>query len=122
MKKNLALIFLFQLVFYACSWDNEEDLYPELPVCDSLNVSYQQDLVPIFSNSCYSCHSHINAPDFGVGISLENYEDVVAFSAPIVATVNHEDGYPAMPRAADQLDSCAISKIEAWVNSGTPDN
>lgn len=122
MKKNLALILLFQLVFSACSWENEESLYPEIQVCDTLNVSYQNDVVSILSNSCYSCHSNNNAPDFAFGISLEDYKDVAASSALIVGTINHAVGYSAMPKAGDQLDSCSIAKIEAWVNAGTPDN
>jgi len=122
MKKSLLIFLLIQLLANACSWDNEETLYPEQPDCDTENVSYQQDIVPLLTNSCYSCHSNVNAPDFAFGIALEDYGDVVALSEEIVATIKYEEGYPPMPRGADQLDSCSINKIEAWHSAGTPDN
>lgn len=122
MKKSLIVILLIQLLAYACSWDNEVDLYPEQSGCDTLNVSFQNDVVPILSKTCFSCHSNKNAPDFAYGISYEDYEDVAAGSVLIVGAIKHEEGYPAMPKGADQLDSCSISKIEAWVNAGAPDN
>jgi hypothetical protein len=122
LKKSLAVVLLIQLVAYACSWDNEVDLYPELSSCDTLIVSFQNDVVPILSSSCYTCHSNMNAPDFAFGISFEDYEDVVEGSSLILGAIKHEEGYPAMPKGAAQLDTCSISKIEAWVNAGVPDN
>ncbi len=79
-------------------------------------------MLPILSNNCYDCHSNSNAPDFGQGIAFEDFEDASALSASMLGAVKHEDGFPAMPKGAEQLDSCSISFIEAWVNAGAPDN
>ena len=75
MKKLLILSIVLSFA-PACTWENEETLFPEAEFCDTLNVSYSQDVVPIFANNCYSCHSNSNAPDFANGIAFEDYEDV----------------------------------------------
>ena len=121
MNKNLTLIIIL-VSAVACSWENEEILYPEGLICDTLNVSYTSDVVPILSNNCYVCHSNENAPDFASGNSFEDYDDVAASSHLIVGAINHRAGFPAMPRNADMLDTCSIDIIEAWVNDGTPNN
>jgi len=119
---NIFVFPVILLLAIACSWENEETLYPELKIFDTLNVSYAESVLPILSASCYTCHSNANAPDFAKGNAFEEYEDVVAFSDLIVGAINHREGFPAMPQGADKLDTRSIAIIEAWVNSGTPDN
>ena len=119
---NKFAIYLFLLVGAACSWENEETFYPDVENCDTLDVSYSLDIVPVLSSNCFSCHSNSNAADFGSGIALEDYADVNASSTLIVAAIKHMEGVPAMPRNSDKLDDCTISKIEAWVNDGSPEN
>ena len=117
-----ALLLIFTLLGSACTWEDLETLYPGAELCDTLNVSYTEDVVPILSGNCYECHSNSNAPDFGRGIAFEDYEDAFSLSGSIVGAIKHEDGFPAMPRGAEMLDSCSISIIEAWANQGAPDN
>jgi len=120
MRKHL--IYLLILVATACSWENDETFYPEAENCDTLDVSYSLDILPVLSNNCYSCHSNANAPDFGSGIALEDYADLSNFSSFVVAAIKHMEGVPAMPKDADKLDDCTINMIEAWVNDGAPEN
>jgi hypothetical protein len=119
---KLLILPLFVLLATGCSWENEETLYPESGLCDTLDVSYSEDVVPILANNCYECHSNTNAPDFSYGHAFEDYEDVFASSNLIVGAINHLEGFPPMPRGSDKLDTCSISVIEAWVNNGAPDN
>ena len=119
--RKLLIISLFILMSMACTWENEEDLFG-IDLCDTLDVSYSRDVVPILAGSCYECHSNSNAPDFAQGIAFEDYKDAFSYSTSIVGAINHEDGFPAMPKGAGKLDSCSISVIEAWVNQGAPDN
>lgn len=110
------------LLLAGCYWDNEETLFPEAGLCDTLDMSYASDVVPILSNNCYSCHSNSNAPDFASGLSFEDYEDVAAYSDRIVGSINHREGFLPMPQGQEQLDSCEINTIEAWVNQGSLNN
>jgi hypothetical protein len=120
--KKMFAILVIPFIAYSCSWENEETLYPEDLICDTLDVSYASDVVPILTSNCYACHSNANAPDFGSGNTFEDYDDAAASSHLIVGAINHRAGFPAMPRNADMLDTCSIDIIEAWVNDGSPDN
>ena len=120
--EKLFILLLLVSITTGCAWENEETLYPESGLCDTLDVSYSEDVVPILANSCYECHSNANAPDFSYGNAFEDYEDAYAYSNSILGAINHQEGFPAMPQGADKLDTCSISVIEAWVNNGAPDN
>jgi len=121
VKKKLIYLLIVVLAA-ACSWEDNETYYPDTENCDTLEVSYAMDIVPVLANNCYTCHSNANAPDFGSGIALEEYADVSSSSALIVAAINHLEGVPAMPKESDKLDTCTINLIEAWVNDGSPEN
>ena len=119
---QISILVLTLLMVNGCSWENEETLFPETGICDTIDVSYNEDIVPILSVNCYSCHSNANAPDFAFGIAFEDYADVSASSRLILGAIRYEGGFPAMPQNRDQLDSCQINTFEAWFNAGTPDN
>ena len=121
MKKLFASVILI-LIFNGCSWDNEETLYPGPEECDTTDVSFAGDIVPILSGNCFSCHSNLNAPSFGSGIRLEDYQDVVSLKDRIAGSINHEAGFAPMPKGSSKLDPCSILKFEAWVADGSPDN
>lgn len=110
------------LLAAGCYWENIETVFPESESCDTLDVSFATDVVPIFEVNCYSCHSNANAPDFGSGLSLEDYEDVSAASAQIVGAINHSNGFKPMPQGQEKLDSCQIRTVESWINQGSLNN
>lgn len=120
MKKTLLFI-LLAVTAVSCYWENEETLFPA-GECDTIDVSYSEDIVQILSFHCYTCHSNANALNFGNGITLEDYKDVAASSALVLGSIKHEDGFIPMPRNGEKLDSCQIMIFEAWVNEGNPDN
>jgi hypothetical protein len=121
MKKTLTALAIALLVS-GCYWDNVETLLPAGDACDTLEVSYASDVVPILENNCLGCHSNSNAPAFANGLSLEDYEDVAAMSDRMVGAINHNAGFIPMPKNAEKLDSCKIETIEAWVNQGKLNN
>jgi hypothetical protein len=105
-----------------CVWENKEDLFSGSEPCDTNMVSFSDDIVPVLANNCYSCHSNLNAPSFGSGLSLEDHADVARSADRIIGAVNHADGFLPMPQGMDKLDPCPIDLLEAWVEAGTPDN
>ncbi len=105
-----------------CVWDNAEELHYGAGFCDTASVSFTMDIVPILSNNCYSCHSNLNAPSFGDGLSFEDYRDVAGNAERIIGAINHKEGFQPMPRDANKLDPCSINLIETWARSGAPDN
>ena len=105
----------------SCYYDNVEDLYPQLPECDTTNVTYSNNVWPIINSNCTGCHGG-NAP--AGNIRLENYNDIssAANNGSLLGTIRHENGWSPMPKGGGKLNNCDIVKIEIWVNQGTPDN
>jgi len=105
----------------SCYYDNVEDLYPQLPECDTTNVTYSNNVWPIINSNCTGCHGG-NAP--AGNIRLENYNDIssAANNGSLLGTIRHENGWSPMPKGGGKLNNCDIAKIETWVNQSTPDN
>lgn len=120
MNRNI-IFFLIGIAAYGCYWENEETLYEE-ELCDTISVSFSEDILPILTNNCFSCHSNINAPDYAFGIALEDHQDVSASANLIIGAINHREGFPQMPKNLEKLDTCKIDTFEAWENQGRLDN
>jgi len=121
LLKPILTAFILVVALQACYYDNEEDLYPTVPECDTVNVSYSQDVWPIISSNCTSCHSG-GAPSGNV--YLDNYDNIViaADNGSLLGAIKHESGYSPMPKGGGMLSDCNIALIEKWVEDGTPDN
>lgn len=119
--KQIILTILIVVTLQSCYYDNEEDLYPNPPECDTINVSYSQDVWPIISSNCTSCHSG-GAPSGNV--YLDNYDNIViaADNGSLMGAIKHENGYSPMPKGGAMLSDCNIAIIQKWVDDGTPDN
>jgi hypothetical protein len=104
-----------------CYYDNEEDLYPNAPECDTLNITYEATIAPIMANSCNTCHSG-SAPSGG--IKTDSYTDLsaIASNGRLWGAVSHAQGYSPMPKDQAKLSECDLTKIEKWISSGLPEN
>lgn len=128
--KTFSALLLFTVALLSlttmnsCYFDKEELLYPEN--CDTTDISYSADIVPLLQNSCYSCHSIANAPVSGDGLILEGYTNLVTYinrsGDDLVNSVKQNGKALAMPRGAPKLNNCAIKAIEAWVLQGKLNN
>ena len=112
----------------SCYYDTEEELYPDSGsiVCDTVSVSYANDIVPIMNSKCsYSgCHAGANA---AAGIPLETYagvkEYIDADKARFISSIIWDGNASNMPKGAStKMIDCNINTIKAWINSGYPNN
>jgi hypothetical protein len=119
-----ALIYLFLIT--SCTSVSKEELIP--PGCDTVNMSYANDVVPILQAHCYTCHSAVNPAS---GFALEGYNNLHPFTidttgsrvCTLVGKISHDPGYtPFMPFNQPKLDTCLINQIVDWVNRGALDN
>lgn len=117
---KILIPLLITVSFGSCYYDVEEELYPTLE-CDTENITYSGDVLPIIESNCFSCHNQ--AANFG-GITLEGYENLqrVATDGRLLGVIRHEPGFSPMPQGAPQLPECEIAKIERWISEGAPDN
>lgn len=121
MKPLCAFVFLGIVYLTACSKANEEELLQNAGGCDTVNVSYSADVLPIISSNCYSCHGNGNEEG---GVSLEGYDNLKFFAdnGDLEGVITHSPGYPAMPLNQPKLSDCEINIITAWINAGAENN
>lgn len=122
------------------SMDANEPEPEDPPPEDDLptNVSYAEDIQPIFDASCGGAACHIDNEESGV--ELTTYDDVMSsegaqYGEPIVDPGN-PDGSPLvdkissenpefgarMPAQGDALSEDEIDRIRGWINEGAEDN
>jgi hypothetical protein len=130
MLKTIFTFLLPALLFSlttACYYDKEDELYAGyLSQCDTTAISFSRDVKPIFAVACDNCHSTATAPILGAGINLDGPARMAAYEAAfpgrLYGSVAHVRPYSPMPKGGRKLDNCNLSKIDAWIKAGTPDN
>jgi hypothetical protein len=108
------------VILSSCYYDSEEDLYPDTG-CNTENLSYQANIVPILERNCYVCHS---VAANTAGITLEGHAKLLeqVTNGQLLGAIRHEPGFTPMPQGASKLISCDIMKIETWIANGAPNN
>ncbi len=123
IKLTLVLVILMTLLT-SCYYDKEEELYGVTP-CQTQNISYSTNVLPVLQAQCYSCHGASTAATNGAGINLEGYTALSAYlqanQKTFLGAIKQEVGYAPMPKGG-RLDNCTISQIESWINAGYPNN
>lgn len=124
--KNLLFLAFALFIFSGCYYDNEEELYPNPPECDTTNVTFSGTILPIIKDNCKVCHGSGSQQG---GILLEDYASISAQAqvpvgqyGSLYGAVSHASGNSPMPKGGNQLSDCNIKKIEVWINAGTPNN
>lgn len=89
--------------------------------CDTIDYSYTTRIEPLFTNWCKGCH---NASTAGGGFDFSSYSGVAAAvnGNKLMGSINHLNGFAAMPQNADKMNDCSIKAIQKWVDNGFPNN
>ncbi|SFO59771.1 Cytochrome C oxidase, cbb3-type, subunit III [Chitinophaga sp. YR627] len=126
----IAVAIACSTIIVSCSKSNEQDITNPPGngggggggnTCDTVNMKYATDVLPILQSSCYSCHGNGNVSG---GVSLGSYASVKtqADNGNLVGVITHAAGYPAMPQGGAKLSDCNINKIKAWIARGALNN
>lgn len=121
MRKKAKFVGWFIVFLWiGCTKSNEEELFAG-SVCATENVSYQAEIVPIMQNNCLVCHS--TAAGLG-NIRLQRYTDLIAYipGGLLMGSIRHDPGFKPMPQNGNRINDCDIEKLEAWIESGFPEN
>lgn len=106
---------------------------PEPPPADPVaapgnEVSFAQDVLPIFKNRCFKCHGGEKTEE---GLSLTDYQDVLAgsWNGKVIVPGSIPDSFlieqvvsGEMPKKGPRLLPSEIRIITAWVEAGAPNN
>jgi hypothetical protein len=119
-----AFVFAAVIFVGACTSVKKDELVPKGCKTDSADyqVSYNNDIVPIFEVYCYNCHGSSSNETSG-GIILEDTTVLNKYieSGQLVGNITGAPGYNQMPKPpAPPLTSCEISQITRWVEQGAP--
>ena len=117
--KNSILWILMIVLMGGCYYDNVEELYPN--GCNTNDVTYSGNIVPILQSNCYSCHNDLSQQG---GINLQGYENVLIYveDGSLMGSVRHDEGYEPMPLTGGKLSNCSIDRMQAWIDAGALDN
>lgn len=128
MKKQIITalaIFLFPaFCIISCTKSSADQQGPGGgSTCDTVNMKYTADILPILQSNCYGCHGNGNTGGSG-GISLDGYANlsIYAQNGKLRGTVTHASGFVGMPFQQAKMDDCTINKILDWINRGFLNN
>ena len=128
MKVRLSIIagFIACSLFLAvsCSKSSEDKLNQNGgTICDTTNMKYSTDVVPILQANCYSCHGNGNTAGSG-GIALDSYAGLKKYADNgfLAGNITHAAGYIGMPYGRPKLPDCEINTILDWISRGAQNN
>ncbi|MEZ5014513.1 MAG: c-type cytochrome domain-containing protein [Chitinophagales bacterium] len=115
-------------LLHSCYYDSREELFGG-NTCDTTNVTYSLNILPILEAQCYSCHSEANANAQGGGNNLEGYVNLSDFITPndpenslLYQSVAWIPGTSFMPKGGQKLSSCELAQIRTWIVEGATNN
>jgi hypothetical protein len=121
----VSMMVMISILIVCCTKTNEEKLAGSQnpSICDTTNVKYSTDIVPILQVNCYSCHGNGSTGGSG-GILLDGYTNLKkwADSGFLLGNVTHAPGYVGMPYGQAPLPQCEMNYIAAWVHQGAQNN
>lgn len=115
--KYLSIFALLALFFVSCT-NYKEDLLTDPNLCNTENLSFSADILPILNNSCSTSDCHA-AGGFAPGY-LSNYDEVMIMidNGKLLYRVGETRDMPP----SGPLTECQIEKIRSWVDAGAPNN
>ena len=114
MKKNIIIFILIAFIASSCYYYNAEDLYSDnnqnTSNCDTLNVTYNVQIKPLFDNKCIGCHCQ-----GGTYPVLDNFSDAHTYTT---TTGNQLYNKVSTNHNNINLNDCEIAQIKKWINTG----
>ena len=118
MKKAILSVLALTSMISACYYDNAEELYGTTP-CDASAVTWTSDIQPLLQTQCVSCHSGASA---SAGKDFSTYTSVKASLNSAVGRMNKPVGDPLLMPPSGKLSTCSLTKMDACVAAGAPQN
>lgn len=107
------------VIITSCRSENEEEYFRNLVsihTCDTISVTYTNQIKPIFDAQCYSCHTGGAVS----GCDLDSYENAVKYIS------NNQPGdklYDYIKNNDHQgviLDTCSLKQFAKWIKNPAP--
>ena len=96
---------------------------PANPCNDPTPSTYAAVVAPIVAKNCLECHGSSVYQTLGGGSDYGTYQSFTRLSpAYLMSSVRHEPGADPMPKGRAKLSDCDITRLQAWVDAGRPNN
>ena len=119
--KIIVPLFLGLLISTSIIVSCAKDKVP-LPVIDASsctpNISYTNEIKPIMTNYCVSCH---NSKNQSGGYNLSTYDGVSLNTSKVLGSIRQDGSALSMPQDSKLADSL-IQKVYCWINQGAKNN
>ena len=117
IRFNIILCAFLSLLCFSisCSEGVMED--PPITVCDTLQVSYSNDINPIVRNSCRISGCHVEGFEHGNFYDFEEIKESALSGRLWLFTAVLR----SMPPSSE-ISSEDLKKIRCWIDDGAPDN
>ena len=123
-KKNKYLILSYALVLLLlthCTYDNSVDSYGNTTACDTAAVTFSQDIKALIGQNCEGCHNGMSA-NGGLVLSGHQNTAAAALNGSLIDRMTRNAGDPLLMPPSGALSECDISKLQAWIVQGAPNN
>lgn len=122
-KISIILSLIILLSFSSCYYDKGDMLYPGAGTnCDTAAaVSYVKNIVPLFQQQCYSCHSG-GSPSGNISMGTYAADKAIAVNGKLYGSISFTSGFSPMPQGAPKMSTCQLATIKKWIDSGSPNN
>ncbi|MCB0429996.1 MAG: hypothetical protein H6585_00230 [Flavobacteriales bacterium] len=98
---------------------NDREVLPDIPICDTMQVSYAQDVYPLIQVSCAVSGCHENGYIYGDFTNYQELKDKVDLGV-FQTEVFDQKSMPQAPVAP--LTGAELQLLECWVEHGALNN
>lgn len=126
--KKIGLVFGIVVLIYSCKKDKSKELITEVEntstqsYCDTVTVSFSNQVKPIFIQSCATsgCHDATVAGTY----QFETYSQIsnTAHIEAALKAMKHNPSSSPMPKFQPKLNDSLIGQIECWISQGKQNN
>lgn len=119
MNGRFVLAMLMAAVtLVGCTYDDLDTLGSPVD-CDTFDVSFGSDILPLVMDNCQGCHSG-GSP--AAGLALEEHGDIASSAEAMLDRMDRDPGDPLLMPQSGKLDSCSIARFNTWIQNGKPNN
>lgn len=106
----------------SCYYDKSDKLYPST-TCDTAKMNFTSNIKPILQTNCIDKGCHTNSNPSG-SILLDTYSNVLLVTPNnvLLNSLKYLTGGSKNMPPTGKLSDCDISKVEAWIKRGAPEN
>lgn len=116
---RFLLSFLFGIVFalYSCTYENKEPETPVVELCDTLDVSYANDVSTIILMNCSSPSCHGENGTFGDMSTYDLFKNYVDQGKITDRVIEQKNMPPSGPLSDEDINT-----LNCWIENGAENN